>query len=72
MGSSSSKIETTKIPLEQIKATNPVEQTRFCPPFRKFKSPVITVTDKRLRAELEVEEPTVERITIEEDYFSDL
>lgn len=55
MGGESSKIDTLKVPLEEIKASSPVEQGRFCPPFRKFRNQKVSINERRLDAVVEIE-----------------
>lgn len=72
MGGDASKIDTSSIPLREIRASSPIEQGSFCPPFRKFKNQVIDIRDHKLTAIVEVEEPTHEQISITEELFQDL
>lgn len=50
MGGQSSKIDTSKVKIEQIKATTPIQQGRFCPPFRKFNNQNIKIDGKKMQA----------------------
>lgn len=50
MGTESSTIDTLEIPIKEITASSPADQTKYCPPFRKFSNQVLKIERDKLQA----------------------